>query len=70
MLQPDTIKSMLKDRNLNVVASKTGVSYNALTYWIRNNNTQSYEFILALSDYLENNAQEVLGQKDPVTEKK
>jgi hypothetical protein len=53
MLEPHEIILKLRDRNLKEVSRQTGVSYIALTNFVRGRTeTPTYPFIKALSDYL------------------
>ena len=47
------IKELLKDRNLYVVAREAGVSYSALTRWVRGETSSpSYELVTKVQHYL------------------
>jgi transcriptional regulator with XRE-family HTH domain len=60
MLAKEKIKELLKDRNLTVVAKEADVSYYALCYWLREGREPSFRLISQLSDYLTENAKNII----------
>lgn len=54
MLNPETIREILKDRNLKEVARKSGINHHALYRWYNGDVTDpKYYMIKKLSDYIE-----------------
>lgn len=52
-MELNEIKALLKDRNLYVVAREAGVSYSALTRWVRGETSSpSYELVTKVQHYL------------------
>jgi transcriptional regulator with XRE-family HTH domain len=56
MIHPEQIKKILQDRNLSIVADKSGINYRALYNFAKGKTAQpSFYMIAKLSDYLEAN---------------
>ena len=52
-MELNEIKNMLEDRNIRVVAKRTGVGYFALRRWLRGETLNpGYEMVRALEKYL------------------
>lgn len=59
MLSPDNMKNMMKDRNAKEVSRKTGISYSSLNNFLAGRiKAMSYENMLRLNDYLQNEGQQ------------
>jgi transcriptional regulator with XRE-family HTH domain len=56
MLTMQEIKTKLEDRNLRVIAERTGVSYQTLWRLTKNGSTPSASTTEKISEYLERNS--------------
>jgi chemotaxis receptor (MCP) glutamine deamidase CheD len=62
MLSEKKIREHLRDRNLRVIAKRTGLSYGRLCYWIREGKQPHFSLVHTVGQYLEDNAKCILDE--------